>query len=378
MKDNFYKVLGVAENATQEELKKAYRKLAVKHHPDKNRGNKQSEDRFKQISEAYDVLGDPKKRQQYDAMRSGFFGGTQGQSGGAGGGFRPGPGGQGGFSFEDLGGFSGFGDIFENLFQGRQGGRARRQDFGGGAFGEESGRGNDIAADLAVPFEATVRGGKQTFTLNKSDTCPNCSGSGAQPGTEVKVCGECGGRGTVSISQGGFGMQRICSKCAGHGKIIRNPCVVCRGSGVSARPKTITVRIPAGIRDGQTIRLAAEGQPGAHGAPTGDLLLRVRVSPHPLFTRDGDTVILEKEIDLATAILGGEVPVPTLDGEVKLKIPTGTQGGTVFRLKGRGVARRGGANGDQHVIVKVAMPGNLTPKQKELFEEFARETGLKA
>lgn len=392
MSDNFYKVLGVAENATQDEIKKAYRKLAVKHHPDKNRGNKQSEERFKQISEAYDVLGDPKKRQQYDAMRKGY---GEGFFGGAGAGARrpgaggarmyTGPGGEQTFSFEDLGGFSGFGDIFENLFRGGGagvGGGARRTRARGGpspyeGFGEEPERGNDVAADLTIPFEVAVKGGKQTFTFEKTETCPNCRGSGAQPGTQVTTCPECGGRGTVTVSQGAFGVQRVCPRCNGRGQIVTTPCVVCHGSGMSHRPKTLTVRIPAGIQDGQTIRLAGEGQPSSPGGPAGDLLLRIHVTPHPIFRREDDKIVIDQNVDLGIAVLGGEISVPTLDGEVKLRIPAGTQSGTVFRLKGRGIHRRGGERGDQNVVVKVRTPKNLTPKQKQLFEQFAEEAGLK-
>lgn len=379
MNDNFYQVLGVAENATQDEIKKAYRKLAVKHHPDKNRGNKQAEERFKKISEAYDVLGDAKKRSQYDAMRKGyggaFFGaGQQGpRAGGRGASSR---GGAQDFSFEDLGGFSGFGDIFENLFRGRAGaygGGPQAAGFGETDFDEDGGRGNDVAADLSIPFELAVKGGKQTFTINKTDVCANCNGSGAQPGTNLKTCGECGGRGTVTLSQGGFGVQRVCPRCNGRGRIVEKPCVVCQGSGFAARPKTLTVRIPGGIQDGQTIRISGEGQPGKDGAPRGDLLLRIHVTSHPVFRREDDKIVMDREVDLATAVLGGEIRVPTLDGDVKLKIPAGTQSGTVFRLKERGIAHRGGTRGDQNVVVKVTTPKNLNPTQREAFERFVKE-----
>lgn len=389
MKDNFYKVLGVAENATQDEIKKAYRKLAVKYHPDKNRGNKQAEERFKEISEAYDVLGDAKKREQYDQMRTGFGQGFFGQEQ-AGQQRARAYRGQGeqtqGFSFEDLGGFSGFGDVFEHLFRGQGGARGgarasrRPEGFGaGGPYGfeeyeeEAPGRGNDLQSELTIPFELSVKGGKQTLTFNKADTCPNCHGTGAQPGTPVDTCPECHGQGTITVSQGNFGVQRICPRCHGKGTVIPSPCVVCHGSGVAVRPKTLTIKIPGGVRDGQTIRLAGEGQPGSHGGPAGDLLLRIHVAPDPVFRREEDTIIVDKEIDLSTAVLGGEISVPTLEGKVKLKIPPGTQSGTVFRLKGRGIVHRGGTRGDQNVVVKVLTPRNLTPKQRELFEQFARE-----
>jgi molecular chaperone DnaJ len=375
MKDNFYKALGVAENATADEIKKAYRKLAKQYHPDKNRGNKQAEERFKSISEAYDVLGDDKKRAQYDAMRKGYFGGGQGGPGGGPRVYTQGPGGAQGFSYEDLGGFSGFGDIFEQLFRGRGGAAgARSSGLGDYEFGGEPGdRGDDVAADLTVPFEMAIKGGKQTITINKSDVCPNCHGDGSQPGTPVRVCPTCQGRGSVTVSQGSFGVQRVCRECGGTGKKIERPCVVCQGTGTSTRPKTITVKIPGGIKDGQTLRLAGEGGAGSGSHGAGDLLLRIHVAPHPTFRRDDDRILVDLEIDLATAVLGGDVNVPTLEGSVKLKIPAGTQSGTTFRLKGRGVAHKGGAHGDQNVIVKIRTPRSLTPKQKELFEQFAKE-----
>jgi molecular chaperone DnaJ len=374
MKDNYYRILGVPENATQEEIKKAYRKLALKYHPDRNRNNREAEEKFKEITEAYEVLSDPKKRAQYDAMRRGAFAGGFSAGGGTGGTFTGA--GATSFSFSDLGGFA---DIFEQLFRERGGARASRSaGFSPFEFEEEEGAaGNDIEADITIPFEVAVRGGKQTITFTKTDRCPNCNGSGAQPGTRVATCAQCGGRGTITVSQGAFGVTRLCPGCGGRGTVITSPCVVCRGTGFAARPKTLTVKIPAGVKDGQIIRLAGEGQPGINGGPAGDLLLRVNVQPHPIFRRDGDNIVVDKEIDLATAVLGGQVAVPTLDGEVKLKIPAGTQSGTVFRLKGRGVHRRGSPAGDQHVVVKVATPKNLTEKQKEAFRAFAREMGWK-
>ncbi|MGB9692083.1 MAG: molecular chaperone DnaJ [Candidatus Sumerlaeaceae bacterium] len=370
MKENYYRILEVPENATQEEIKKAYRKLALKYHPDRNRNNPEAEEKFKQITEAYEVLSDPQKRAQYDAMRRGAFAG-----GFTGGGRAQGPfagaGGATGFTFSEFGGFA---DIFEQLFRER-GGRGTRTGFADFGFDEEEARGNDVEADITIPFEVAVRGGKQTITFTKTDRCPNCGGSGAQPGSRVAPCAQCGGRGTVTVSQGAFGVTRICPGCGGRGHVITTPCVVCRGTGYTARPKTLTVKIPAGVKDGQIIRLAGEGQPGINGGPSGDFLLRVHVQPHPIFRREGDNIIVDKEIDLATAVLGGQVSVPTLDGEVKLKIPAGTQSGTVFRLKGRGVHRRGSAVGDQHVVVKVATPKNLTEKQKAAFRAFAREMG---
>lgn len=377
MKENFYQILGVPENATAEQIKKAYRKLAVKYHPDKNKGDKKSEDRFKQISEAYDVLGDEKKRTQYDQMRQGFFSGAgPGMAGGSG---RGGPhAGAQTFSFEDLGGFEGFGDIFGNLFagggngpgrgRGARGGRGGGFSRGGAEFDEEAG-GEDIAAEITVPFELAARGGQYSFSFQRTGRCPNCHGSGAQPGTPVETCSECHGSGRVTLGQGGFGIQRVCPRCGGKGRIPKTPCVVCRGAGVSAQERKLTVKIPPGIADGQTIKIRGEGEQGTHGG--GDLLLTIRVAPHPTFRREGDRIVVDKDVELSTAVLGGEISVPTLDGDVKLKIPAGTQSGTVFRLKERGIHRRSGARGDQNVVVKVAIPKKLTKHQRELFEQFA-------
>lgn len=370
MKENYYRVLGVAENATQEEIKKAYRKLALKYHPDRNRNNPDAEEKFKRITEAYEVLSDPQKRAQYDAMRRGAFAGSFGGSGRTEGPFGAGA----GFSFTDFGNFA---DIFSQFFRERAEGTRRASPFSGFDFDEEAARGADVEVDVTIPFDVAVRGGKQTITFQKTDRCPNCGGTGAQPGTRVAACAQCGGRGTVTLSQGAFSVTRVCPGCGGRGHIVTSPCVVCRGTGLAARPKTLTVKIPAGVRDGQTIRLAGEGQPGVNGGSAGDLLLRVHVQPHPVFRREGDNIVVEKEIDLATAVLGGQVSVPTLDGEVKLKIPPGTQNGTIFRLKGRGVHHRGSPAGDQHVVVKVLTPKHLTEKQKEAFRIFAREMGWK-
>lgn len=371
MKENFYQILGVPENATQEQIKKAYRKLAVKYHPDKNKGDKKSEDRFKQISEAYDVLGDEKKRTQYDQMRQGFFAGAGAAGGGARG--RSNGGGQ-SFSFEDLDGFEGFGDMFGNLFGGggaTAGGRGRGRSRGDFGAQEDFGpAGDDIAAEITVPFELAARGGQYSFSFQRTGSCPNCHGSGAQPGTQVQTCDECHGSGRVTLGQGGFGIQRVCPRCGGKGNIPKSPCVVCRGSGITTQDRKLTVKIPPGIADGQTIKLRGEGEQSRQGA--GDLLLTIRVAPHPTFRREAEKIIIEQEIDLATAVLGGEISVPTLDGDVKLKIPAGTQPGTTFRLKERGIQRRSGARGDQNVMVKVAIPKKLSKRSQELFREFAQ------
>lgn len=360
MKETFYKVLGVAENAKPEDIKKAYRKLAVKYHPDKNKGDKKAESRFKEISEAYEVLSDEKKRAQYDMMRRGGFGGAGAAGSGTG------TAGQ-AYSFEDIGGFAGFGDLFGNMFGGGgAGGRGRASaadDYGSG--------GDDIAAEITVPFETAAKGGQQALSFTRTGKCPNCNGSGGQPGTKLNTCSECKGRGTITMGQGGFGIQRICTACGGKGRIPTSPCVVCRGEGIATSPRHLTVKIPPGIKDGQTIRLQGEGEAGSHGA--GDLLLTIRVAPHPTFRREEDRIVVDTDIDLATAVLGGEISVPTLDGDVKIKIPAGTQPGTVIRLKERGIYRRNGARGDANVMVKIIIPKHLSPQQRELFKAFAAE-----
>lgn len=315
MSDNFYKVLGVDEKASQDEIKKVYRKLAVKYHPDKNKGNKEAEEKFKEISQAYEVLSDEKKRAEYDEMRQNFGRyfhqgqGARGRAGGAGGGGQS-------FSFEDLGGMNGMGDIFEQLFGAQGGGGKGRRGgapggfggFGGGGFtGREAIRGADVSADLTVPFDVAARGGEQTVTLSEEGS---------------------------------------------------------RSGG-----KTMTIKIPPGIEDGQTLRLTGKGSAGG-GGDAGDLLLRIRVAPHPVFRREGDAIVVDAEVDLAQAVLGGELRVPTLDGDLTIKVPAGTQPGQQFRLKERGIHRKGHPRGDQRVAVKIQIPKHLSPKQKTLFEDF--------
>lgn len=366
MKESFYQVLGVAETATQDEIKKAYRKLAVKYHPDKNKGDTKAEDRFKLISEAYEALGDEKKRAQYDQARKGYFAGA----GGAG--MRGGNGaGAENFNFEDLGGFEGFGDIFGNLFGGggaAGAGRGRAAGVGGMSGQDESGE--DIAAEITVPFELAATGGQYSLAFDRTGLCSNCNGSGGQPGTPVQTCSQCRGLGRITVGQGGYGIQRVCPQCNGKGQIPQTPCHVCRGAGIAHQTRKLTVKIPPGIADGQTIRIRGEGERGPRGG--GDLLLTIRVAPHPVFKRQGEKIVVEKEVDLATAVLGGEVDVPTLDGDAKLKVPAGTQPGTVFRLKERGIHRRNGARGDANVVIKVQVPKALTEQQRELFEQFVK------
>lgn len=377
MSKSFYSVLGVAESATHDEIKKAYRKLAKQYHPDKNKGDAKAEAKFKEISEAYDILGDEKKRAQYDEMRkAGFFDqmGGQGAAGGRGG--WAGAGAQGGgvhgFNFEDLGGFD---NIFENLFgggraRGRSGGAQSYGGFGGGSpYGQAQQRGADITAGLTIPFELAARGGNQTFSFTRSGICPHCHGNGAEPGSGFHVCPQCNGRGTITLGQGGFGIQRTCPQCKGEGQIPDAPCKECRGTGEVTQTRRLTVKIPPGVDDGQTIRIRGEGEQSPTGS--GDLLLQITIEPHPFLRREKGKIVSEFTVDLPTAVLGGEVSVPALDGPVRLKLAPGTQPGTVVRLKDKGLYHKHDTRGDHLVTIKVAIPKNLTEEQKARFEAFA-------
>lgn len=358
---DLYKILGVGENASKDEIKKAFRKLAVKYHPDKVKGNKQTEERFKEINEAHQILSDDKKRQQYDFMRKNPFGA----------GYSPGAEGFSGdqsfhFSMDDLGdilgGFGGLGDMFD-LF-GTKSKRKHQSE-------KMQMRGADLQSSITIPFETAAQGGQHTIRITKKGLCSNCGGSGAQPGSKQITCPRCNGTGSVFVSQGSFGFSRPCPECMGTGTKITQPCTVCHGTGKAEAPKTITVKIPAGIKDGQKIRLAGEGEPSPGSGPNGDLYIIVNVLPHPKFKRDGDILYSDVEIDFVAAIEGGKVSVDTLQGPVTLKIPPGTQPGTKFKLKGCGVKSKKGRMGDHFVTVKVTIPKNLNSKQKKLFEEFA-------
>jgi len=357
---DLYKILGVGESASKEEIKKAFRKLAVKYHPDKLKGNKRAEERFKEINEAYQILSDDKKRQQYDFMRKNPFGAR----------FGPGSGGFGGekgyrFSMDELGdifsGFGGLGDIF-NLF----GSKSKRRK----SASRKAARGADIKASVEIPFEIAANGGSYTVQISKKDVCSQCGGTGAQPGTKPVSCPRCKGTGSIFVSQGSFGFSRPCPECMGTGTKISNPCSVCYGTGKEMQPKSITIKIPPGIKDGQKIRLANQGEPPLNGGRRGDLYIVVHVMKHPNFKREGDILCSEKEIDLATAVEGGKVSVDTLRGKVNLKIPPGTQSGTRFKLKGCGLKSKTGSMGDHYVTVKVRIPKNLSSKQKKLFKQF--------
>ena len=358
-KRDYYEVLGVSKTATQDELKKAYRKLARKYHPDLNKDNEEAAEKFKECNEAYSVLSDDQKRAQYDQFGHAAF-----ENGGMGGG--GGFGGAGGF-----GGFGGSGmeDIFD-MFFGGQGGR--------GSSRAKSGpqRGADLRFDLEITFEEAAFGLEKEINLYRDETCDHCHGEGAEPGSKVESCPECNGTGYVRFTQNTmFGQmvnERPCSRCKGEGKIISEPCKECRGKGTVKRNKKLKVKIPAGVDNGSRLRVSGEGEAGAKGGPNGDLYVYLYVKPHKFFERDGTTVLCEVPINIVQATLGADIKVPTLDGQVTMKVPEGTQPGKVLRLKGKGIpSLRGGSRGDQLVRIKVVVPTKLSDKQKDALRKFA-------
>ena len=361
-KRDYYEVLGLQKGASADEIKKAYRKLAKENHPDLHPGDQSCETRFKEVNEAYEVLSDDDKRAKYDQFGHAAFDPNAGFGGGGFGGFD---------------GFGDLGDIFGNL----------GDIFGFGGFGGSARtnpnaprRGESIRANVSISFEEAAFGCKKDITVARVEQCPDCKGSGCAEGTTPEVCPECRGSGTVRTTQRTpFGMAQStspCPKCRGTGKIIHQPCSTCRGAGSVRRQHKINVTIPAGIDDGQTISLKEQGNAGANGGPRGDLLVTVIVRPHARFERDGNSVILEQNISYAQATLGAEIEVPTLDGKVKLNIPEGTQTGTTFRLRGKGIPfLRGSGRGDQYVTVRINVPKNLTSSQKELLKQFAASMG---
>jgi len=355
LEKDFYKVLGVPKDASAADIKKAYRKLAQKLHPDANPGDKTAEERFKEVGRAYGVLSDLKKRAEYDEARrllgSGAFGG-----GFPGGGFPGGfPGGT-RVRVEDLGGL---GDLFGNLFGGGRGQTAAR-------------RGRDVESEVTLGFEEAVRGATIPLQLRGPAPCHTCHGSGAKPGTLPRPCPTCNGRGTVTRDQGLFGLSSPCPTCQGRGSVIDDPCPTCKGRGSEIRTRELRVRIPVGVSDGATIRLKGQGEPGQAGAPAGDLIVKVHVSPHPLFGRSGQDLTITVPVTFAEAALGTELKVPTLDGPITLKVPPGTQNGRTFRVRGRGVPGAGRKHaGDLLVSLEVAVPEKLSRKERELLREFA-------
>jgi len=351
MKRDYYEVLGVEKSAPPEEIKKAYRKLAVSFHPDKNPGNKQAEEKFKELSEAYEVLSDDKRRKAYDQF------GHAGAQAGAGG-FEQG---FGGASVNDI-----FGDIFGDLFGGG-GGRGR-----GGAQRRRRGiPGDDLSTILDITFEDASKGVEKVITLQKTTTCETCTGSGCKAGTSPETCKTCQGRGEVMFQQGFFAVSRPCSECRGTGSRIPNPCAECRGSGTLRKRTQIAVKVPAGIDEGQKLKLTGEGEAGQNGGPPGDLYVGIRIKPHEIFTREATDIWCDVPVTFAQAAMGAEIEVPTLDGKAKVKVPEGTQSHRVLRLKGKGMPFLGSPfRGDQRVRILVETPTRLSKEQKELLLKF--------
>ncbi len=358
-KRDYYEVLGVQKGASADEIKKAYRKLAKENHPDLHPGDKAAEERFKEINEAYEILSDEDKRAKYDQYGHAAFDPNAGFGGG----------------FDGFGGFGDLGDIFGDLFGGFGfGGSTRTRNPNAPRQGE------NLRASVNISFEEAAFGCQKEVTVGRVEKCPDCGGNGCAPGTTPEVCPDCKGSGQVRTTQRTpFGMTQTmsaCPKCRGTGKIIHQPCKTCRGAGSVRKQQKIKVTIPAGIDDEQTISLRGQGNSGINGGPAGDLLVTVIVRPHARFERDGTSVLLEQEISYAQAALGAEVEVPTLDGPVKLTIPEGTQPGSVFRLRGKGIPYlRGSGRGDQFVTVRLAVPKKLRSSQKELLRQFAASMG---
>ncbi len=346
-KRDLYEILGVNRDASEDELKKAYRKLAMKYHPDRNPDNKEAEEKFKEVKEAYEILTDANKRAAYD--RYGHDG-INPQMGGGGGG-------QGFDGFADA-----FGDIFGDIFGGGGGGGRGRSNVY---------RGADLRYNLEITLEEAARGAEKTIRIPALEECGTCHGSGAKPGTQPKTCPTCGGAGQVRIQQGFFSIQQTCPKCHGSGRIIPEPCTTCGGAGRVKRQKTLEVKIPAGIDDGMRLRHGGQGEPGVNGGPAGDLYVEIHIKQHPVFQRDGDDLHCEMPISFTTAALGGEIEIPTLDGAANIRIPAETQSAKVFRLRGKGIRNvRTHAPGDLMVHVIVETPVKLTDRQKELLREF--------
>ncbi len=347
-KKDYYEVLGLSRTASEDEIKRAYKKLAMKHHPDRNPGDASAEEKFKEVKEAYEILSDAQKRSAYDqfghagvdaSMGGGGFGGGQGFGGG---------------------GFGGFGDIFSDIFGG--GGR-------GGFSGPRAG--DDLEYRLTLTLEQAVAGAKIDIQVPRREVCDTCHGSGAEEGSSAETCTTCGGHGKVRVQQGFFVVERTCHVCHGKGKIIKKPCKTCHGEGFVTRNKTLTVSIPAGVDEGDRIRLSGQGEAGDVGAPPGDLYVRISLQPHTIFKRQGDTLFCEMPLSFTTAALGGEIEVPTLGGRVNLKIPAGTQTGRKFKIAGKGVKSvRSGRQGDLICQVHLETPVNLTAEQQALLRKF--------
>lgn len=359
-KRDYYEVLGVERSASAEEIKKAYRKMAVKYHPDKNPGDHEAEENFKEVGEAYEALSDPQKRAAYDQYGHAAFDRTRG------GGFGRGGGG---------GGFHDPFEIFREVFSGGGGGGSIFEDlFGGGGRSDPTGpqRGSDLRYDMEITFEEAVRGAEKEISLTKLESCDNCRGSGAETGSGRKTCPTCNGRGQVVTARGIFSIAQTCPKCRGAGQTIEKPCKTCGGEGRREKSSKIKLRIPPGVDTGARLRSSGNGEGGLRGGPPGDLYVVLHVKEHDIFQREGDDLVCEVPIQFVDAALGAEIEVPTLTESAQIRIPPGTQNGTVFRLKGRGVKNvQGYGHGDLHVRVTVEVPTKLNGAQKEKLQEFA-------
>lgn len=343
MKD-YYEILGVSQDATADDLKKTFRQLAMKYHPDRNPDNKESEEKFKEINEAYSCLSDPQKRAHYDR-----FGTSEGVGGGYSG--------------------AGFGDIFENIFGDFFGntGSARRQ---------RPSKGSDLRYDLGISLSEAIFGTEKTIDFPKWETCKDCKGNGSAPGKVPETCTSCKGAGQIHFQQGFFTVSKSCNKCQGTGKIITHPCKKCKGAGNIQEQKNISLKIPAGVDTGSRLKISGEGEPGQFGGPHGDLYVILNIAEHPFFRREGTEIFCEVPISFPQGALGTEIEVPTIDGTAKLKIPAGTQSGKLFTIKGKGAPRVGSHHrGDQIVRIYIEVPTKLTARQKELLEEFAAING---
>jgi molecular chaperone DnaJ len=358
-KRDYYDVLGVPKNATDDDIKKAYRKLAMKFHPDRNQGDdaKKAEEKFKEAKEAYEMLSEPPKRAAYDQYG---HAGVDPNAAGMGGGFRGGQEGFGGFA-------EAFGDIFGDIFNGGGGGRRG----GGGGGGPQVYRGSDLSYAMEITLDEAANGKDAQIRIPTWDTCETCHGSGAKPGTSAKTCTSCNGAGTVHMRQGFFSIQQTCPHCHGSGKVIPEPCTTCNGAGKIKRQKTLEVKIPAGINEGMRIRSAGNGEPGTNGGPAGDLYIEIRIKEHDIFERDGDDLHCTVPVSLTTVALGGSIEVPTLGGKAEIELPEGTQHGKTFRLRGKGIkGLRSSYPGDLYCHISVETPVKLTEHQRKLLKDL--------